>query len=136
MGASKFGKAGGSERMETLLSVLLWILSTLWSLIWLLIGGWVSTALQIIVLVLGYFAYRYGWRRAPLEAWRGLRAVSRWGWNWLRGVEAMAGGAERERIREIEVVREIRVKEFGDVNLSSLMNVSMLLGLMALTTAV
>jgi hypothetical protein len=122
--------------METLLGLVLWILSTLWSLIWLLIGGWVSTALQIIVLVLAYYAYRYGWRRAPLEAWRGVRAITRWGWNWLRGVEAMAGVPERERVREVEVVREIRVKDFGDVNLSSLMNVSMLAGLLVLAMAV
>lgn len=121
--------------METLLSVVLWILSALWSLIWLLIGGWVSTALQIIVLVLAYYAYRYGWRRAPLEAWRGVRAIARWGWNWLRGVEAMAGGPQNERVREVEVVREIRVKDFGDVNLSSLMNVSMLAGLVVLAAA-
>lgn len=122
--------------METLLGLVLWILSTLWSLIWLLIGGWVSTALQIIVLLLAYYAYRYGWRRAPLEAWRGVRAITRWGWNWLRGVEAMAGVPERERVREVEVVREIRVKDFGDVNLSSLMNVSMLAGLLVLAMAV
>ncbi|MGD9670414.1 MAG: hypothetical protein AB7U75_15460 [Hyphomicrobiaceae bacterium] len=121
--------------METLLGVVLWILSAIWSLVWLLIGGWVSTALQIIVLVLAYYTYRYGWRRAPLEAWRGIRAIGRWGWNWLRGVEAMSGGAERERVREVEVVREIRVKEFGDVNLSSLMNVSMLAGLLLVATA-
>lgn len=118
--------------METVLGVVLWVLSAIWGLIWLLIGGWVSTALQIIVLVLAYYAYRYGWRRAPLEAWRGVRAVGRWGWNWLRGFEAMSGGPERERdrVREVEVVREIHVKEFGDVNLSSLMNVSMLAGLL------
>ncbi len=116
--------------METLLGVVWWIISAIWSLIWLLIGGWVSTALQIIVLVLAYYAYRYGWRRAPLEAWRGVRAIGRWGWSWLRGVEAMSGGPERENVREVEVVREIRIKEFGDVNLSSLMNVSMLVGLM------
>jgi hypothetical protein len=122
--------------METLLGVVLWILSAIWGLIWLLIGGWVSTALQIIVLVLAYYAYRYGWRRAPLEAWRGVRTIGRWGWNWLRGVEALAGGAEREKVREVEVVREIRVKEFGDVNLSSLMNVSMLLGLMLLGVSI
>lgn len=118
--------------METVLSILWWILSMLWGLVWLLIGGWVSTALQIVVVVLGYYAYRYGWRRAPYEAWRGTRAIGRWGWNWLRGVEAMAGasGEARERVREVEVVREIRVKEFGDVNLSSLMNVTMVAGLL------
>ena len=122
--------------METLLSVLWWIISAVWSLLWLLIGGWVSTALQIIVLVLAYYAYRYGWQRAPLEAWRGIRLISRWAWNWLRGVEAMAGGTERETIREVEVVREIRVKEFGDVNLSSLLNVSTLAGVLLLAATV
>ena len=54
--------------METLLSVLWWIISAVWSLLWLLIGGWVSTALQIIVLVLAYYAYRYGWQRAPFAS--------------------------------------------------------------------
>ncbi|MGD9784339.1 MAG: hypothetical protein AB7E80_13150 [Hyphomicrobiaceae bacterium] len=122
--------------METALSVVWWILSTLWSFIWLLIGGWVSTALQIVVVVLGYYAYRYGWRRAPYEAWRGVRAIARWGWAWLRGVEAMAGGEGAERVREVEVVREIRVKEFGDVNLSSLMNVTMLAGLLLLALSI
>ncbi|MCB1513450.1 MAG: hypothetical protein H6876_10235 [Hyphomicrobiaceae bacterium] len=124
--------------METLLSVLLWIVSMLWSIVWLLIGGWVSTALQIVVVVLGYYAYRYGWRRAPQEAWRGTRAIARWGWNWFRGVEAMAGGGERvqERVREVEVVREIRVKDFGDINLSSLMNVTMVTGLIILAMSV
>ena len=115
--------------METVLGVVWWIISAIWGLIW------VSTALQIIVLVLGYYAYRYGWRRAPMEAWRGVRAIGRWAWNWLRGVEAMAGGPQREKVREVEVVREIHVKEFGDVNLSSLMNVSMLAGLLLVAVA-
>ena len=121
--------------MDTTLSILWWILSMLWSFVWLLIGGWVSTALQIIVVVLAYYAYRYGWRRAPYEAWRGVRAIARWGWAWLRGVEAMAGAPESGRAREIEVVREIRVKEFGDVNLSSLLNVSMLVGLLLIAVS-
>ncbi|MBL8566336.1 MAG: hypothetical protein JNM89_11530 [Hyphomicrobiaceae bacterium] len=113
--------------METLLSALWWIVTTLWALVWLLIGGWVSAALQIVVLVLAVFAYRYGWREAPYRAWRGARAVARWGWAWLRGAEAMAG--EEAHVREVEVVRVVRVKELGDVSLSSLLNVSMLLGL-------
>ena len=119
--------------METVLGILWWIISALWSVDWLLIGGWVSAALQIVVLVLAVFAYRYGWREAPYRAWRGARAIGRWGWAWLRGAEAMAG--TEPQVREVEVVREIRVKEFGDVNLSSLMNVLMLLGLMALARA-
>lgn len=120
--------------METVLGVLWWIVTTLWALVWLLIGGWVSAALQIVVLVLAVFAYRYGWREAPYRAWRGARAVGRWGWAWLRGAEAMAGVNEpgAGRGREVEVVRVVRAKDFGDVNLSSLMNVSMLAGLLLL----
>lgn len=114
--------------METLLSALWWIIKALWSVVWLLIGGWVSTALQIIVLVLAVFAYKYGWQRAPYEAWRGIRTVGRWGWMWLRGAQAMSGPGE-EHVREVQVIREIRVKEFGDVNLSSLLNVLVLAGL-------
>ena len=121
--------------METVLGILWWVLSTLWGIVWLLIGGWVSAALQIVVLVLAVFAYRYGWREAPYRAWRGARAIFRWGWTWLRGAEAMAGIEAGERVREVQVVREIRVKEFGDVNLSSLMNVTMLAGLMLVAMA-
>lgn len=116
--------------METVLSVLWWIVTTLWAVVWLLIGGWVSAALQIVVLVLAVFAYRYGWREAPYRAWRGAKAVGRWGWAWLRGAEAMAANERAEpRVHEVEVIRTVRAKDFGDVNLSSLMNVSMLLGL-------
>lgn len=122
--------------METVLSILWWIATALWSFIWLLIGGWVSTALQIVVVVLAFYGYRYGWRRAPYEAWRGVRTIGRWGWSWLRGVEAMSGADAGERVREVEVIREIRIKEFGDVNLSSLMNVVMLAGLVLLAVAV
>lgn len=123
--------------METLLGALWWIVTTLWAVIWLLIGGWVSAALQIVVLVLAVFAYRYGWREAPHRAWRGARAVGRWGWAWLRGAEAMAAANDgsEPRIREVEVIRTIRAKDFGDVNLSSLLNVSMLLGLVLLAVS-
>lgn len=114
--------------METLLSALWWIIKALWSVVWLLIGGWVSTALQIVVLVLAVFAYKYGWQRAPYEAWRGAKAIGRWGWAWVRGAQAMAG-AQEERVREVQVIREIRVKELGDVNLSTVLNVLMLAGL-------
>lgn len=123
--------------METFLGALLWIVSTLWSLVWLLIGGWVSAALQIIVVVLALFAYRYGWREAPYRAWRGARAVGRWAWAWLRGAEALASASETggaARVREVEVIRTIRVRNFGDVNLSSLMNAAMMLGLALLAS--
>ena len=123
--------------METFLGAVWWIVATLWSVVWLLIGGWVSAALQIIVLVLAVFAYRYGWREAPYRAWRGAKAVGRWAWAWVRGAEAMAAaneGGGATRVREVEVIRTIRAKDFGDVNLSSLMNVAMLLGLALLAS--
>lgn len=112
--------------METLITALWWIVKAVWGVVWLLIGGWVSAALQIVVLVLAVFAYKYGWQRAPYEAWRGAKAMGRWGWAWIRGAQAMAG---EERVREVQVIREIRTKELGDVNLSSLLNVVMLTGL-------
>lgn len=115
--------------METLLGAVWWLIKLLWSFVWLLIGGWVSTALQIVVVVLAFYGYRYGWRRAPYEAWRAAKAMGRWGWAWLRGVEAMSGAQPAERVREVQVIREIRVKELGDVNLSSLMNAVMMAGL-------
>lgn len=117
--------------METFLSALWWIIKALWGLVWLLIGGWVSAALQIVVLVLAIYTYRVGWRRAPFEAWRGARAIGRWGWAWLRGAEAMSS-ATSERVRYVETIREVRVKEFGDVNLSSLLNVVVLVGLLSM----
>lgn len=120
--------------METLLAAIWWVLSTIWAVIWLLIGGWVSAALQIVVVVLAIFTYRYGWREAPYRAWRGAKAVGRWGWAWLRGAEAMAGASE-DRVREVEVIRVVRSKDFGDVNLSSLMNVAMLVGLWLLAVS-
>jgi hypothetical protein len=114
--------------METLLGALWWIIKAVWGLVWLLIGGWVSAALQIVVLVLAVFAYKYGWRRAPYEAWRGVKTVGRWGWAWLRGAQALSAGGE-PRVREVEVIRKVHVKDFGDVNVSTLLNVMMLVGL-------
>ena len=40
----------------------------MWSIAWLLLGGWVSTLAQILVIVFIVFAFKYGWRRAPLTA--------------------------------------------------------------------
>jgi len=67
---------------------------------------------------------KYGWQRAPAEIWRGTRAFARFFWGWLRAREPRpAEGAVRE------VVRVERVKEPGDVNISTLLSLLMLMGL-------
>ena len=57
--------------LERLMDVATWILVTLayvvgliWSLIWFLISGWVSTLLQIAVLIAVIYWMRYRWQRA------------------------------------------------------------------------
>jgi hypothetical protein len=106
-----------------------WLLAALagwiWSIAWLLIGGWVSTLLQILVIVFLVFAFKYGWRRAPLEMGLRVRPMAGWIWRWATAREA--GG--HDPARGVPEVRIIRVKTPGDVNLSSLLNVLMLAGL-------
>ena len=41
------------------------VLGFLWSLVWFLISGWVSTLLQIAVLIATIYFLKYGWQRAP-----------------------------------------------------------------------
>ncbi len=109
-----------------------WLLATLagwiWSIAWLLIGGWVSTLLQILVIVALVFAFKYGWRRAPLEIGLRVRPLAGWIWRWARAREPLSVGADGAGAGA-HGVRVIRVKAPGDVNLSSLLNVLMLAGL-------
>ena len=110
---------------------LLGLLGFLWTVVWFLISGWVSTVLQIALLVVAVFFFKYGWQRAPAELWRRARSVGGLAWTWMRAREpkpATAGAAVRVR----EVVRVVRVKEFGDVNVSTLLSLLMLAGLMGL----
>lgn len=109
-------------------SLVLAVLGLLWSLLWFLIGGWVSTLLQIVVFVGGVFVLRYGWRRGPLEFWQRTRSLAMMGVNWLRGRDL--SGASRVEVRQ--VVRVVRTKEFGDINLSTLLSLLVLGGLAAL----
>ncbi|MGE0701646.1 MAG: hypothetical protein AB7O57_21295 [Hyphomicrobiaceae bacterium] len=55
-----------------------------WSVVWFLLGGWVSTLAQIAVVVLVVFGYKYGWRRAPQELMSRLGGFGRFAWGWLR----------------------------------------------------
>ena len=50
------------------------ILGVLWSLVWFLISGWVSTLLQIAVLIATIYFLKYGWQRAPAEILRRTRS--------------------------------------------------------------
>jgi hypothetical protein len=108
---------------------LLTILGVLWSIIWFLISGWVSTLLQIAFLVAVIYFLKYGWQRAPSEIWRRTRTFGRFFWSWLRAREPQTSSGSDVR----EVIRVIRAKEFGDVNVSTLLSLLMLVGLVFLT---
>lgn len=105
-----------------------WMVKGLLGLVWFLIGGWISALLQIFVLALAVFIFKYGWQRGPLEMWRAGEGARRFVWGWLRGsagwraANASAGPARVE-------VKTLRVKELGDINISTLMSLAMFLGL-------
>lgn len=113
--------------LVSVLGLLWWLLGLLWMVVWFLISGWVSTLLQIAILVAVVFFLKYGWQRAPAELWRRGSAFARFSWKWVRARETDAGAAPREVLRER--IRIVHVKEFGDVNISTLMSLAMLAGL-------
>ena len=102
---------------------LLTVLGVLWSIIWFLISGWVSTLLQVALLVAVIYFLKYGWQRAPAEILRRTRTFGRFFWSWLRARETSAGSDVRE------VVRVVTAKEFGDINISTLLSLLTLVGL-------
>jgi hypothetical protein len=109
---------------------LLALLGILWMVVWFLISGWISTLLQIGLLVVAIFFFKYGWQRAPAELWRRARSIGGLFWTWMRAREPKAAAVGGVKVRE--VVRVVRVKEFGDVNVSTLLSLLMLAGLMIL----
>jgi hypothetical protein len=107
-----------------------WVLSTLIgvvvSLVWFLISGWVSTLLQVALLIGAIYFLKYGWQRAPAEIWRRSRTFGRIFLGWVRARDTddqPAGPA----------IRTEKVKEFGDINVSTLLSLLMLLGLVLAT---
>lgn len=104
-----------------------------WSIAWFLLGGWVSTLAQIAVIVGIVFFYKYGWQRAPAEIAARVSTVGRFIWGWMRAREPGAAAAARSQVRE--VIRTVRVKEVGDVNVSTLLSLIMLAGLTMLALA-
>jgi hypothetical protein len=89
-----------------------------------LISGWVSTLLQIALLVIVIYFLKYGWHRAPAEIWRRSRAFAGFFVRWIRARDEDASGREG-----VQTVRVVKVKEFGDVNISTLLSLLMLAGL-------
>ncbi|MDX2157002.1 MAG: hypothetical protein SFW09_10895 [Hyphomicrobiaceae bacterium] len=112
-----------------------WLLASalglVWSLIWFLLGGWVSTLAQIAVIVLVVFGMKYGWRRAPNEMLARLGAFSRFGWAWLRSKPPPATAPQATVARAPHAPRGRPRRQPGDVriNISTLLSLLMIAGL-------
>jgi hypothetical protein len=104
------------------------LLGIAWSVLWFLVGGWVVTLVQLGVIVGLVFGYKYGWSRAPVELAQRARRVGGFLWAWARARElppreATHAGATGPRVR-----RRHR-RQFGDVNVSTLLSILALIGL-------
>lgn len=104
------------------------VLGLVWWIVWFLISGWVSTLLQIAVLIATVFFLKYGWQRAPLELWKRTRSLALFAWGWVRAREPQAGAAAPREARTT-AVRVVHVKEPGDINVSTLLSLLMVAGL-------
>ncbi len=113
------------DAVAWLLSALLTVLSLVWSLVWFLISGWVSTLLQIAVLIAVIYVLKYGWQRAPFEIWNRTQKFGRFFWNWIRARDPAS--APQTEVRE--VVRVVRGHDFGDINVSTLLSLLTIAGL-------
>ena len=110
-----------------ILSWLWWVISTVvgavLGLLWFLVSGWVSALLQIAFLVILVYFLKYGWQRAPAEIWRRTRSFAGFFLGWIRARETSSVSQE-------DVVRLVKSKEFGDINISTLLSLMMLAGLL------
>ena len=110
------------------------VLGLLWSFAWFLLGGWVATFVQLLIIVGIVFAMKYGWRQAPLEMLSRGRSVGRFVWAWARmrepGLAGSARSTQPAASARRETVREVRTKELGDISASTLLTVLMLMGLL------
>jgi hypothetical protein len=106
----------------------------LWSVVWFLLGGWVSTLAQIAVIVLVVFGFKYGWRRAPAELMSRTAGFARVAWSWVRsgsgerpsGANSLESSAARRRSQRV-----VSRRQPGDIriNVSTCMTLLMLAGL-------
>ena len=103
-----------------------YVIGLIWSLVWFLISGWVSALLQIAVLIAVIYWLRYGRQRAPYEIWNRTRSFGRFFWNWIRGRDLERRAPDEAR----EIIRLVRRREVGDVNVSTLLSLAALGGLL------
>ncbi len=115
-----------------------WLLTGLlglaWSLAWFLLGGWVSTLAQLVVLVLLVMGFKHGWRRAPQELLARVGSFTRFAWAWLRANEPPPRRPDPAPERR-GGTPYARPRQPGDVeiNLSTLMSLLTIAGLGLLT---
>ena len=125
--------------MDALIGIFGWLwwlfaklFGLLFGLVWFLLGGWVSALAQIVVIGLLIFGYKYGWRQALPEILNRARPLGRQVWGWVRRRER-GGAASVNAYDAEEKNRQRRSRrgsgEPGDVNLSTLLSVVMLLEL-------
>lgn len=125
---------------------LIWsLLALLWSVVWLLLGGWISTFAQIVVVVMAIYVYRYGWRNAAGELFRQGRAVWRFASGAMRASEALAeadSDRKRDAVKASAAHRDGRrsilppgPRHAGDVtiNLSTALTIAAMTGLLWLS---
>jgi hypothetical protein len=99
------------------------VASGLLSLVWLLIGGWVSTLLQLALLILVIYFLKYGWQRAPAEIWRRSRSFARFFAGWIKARDPV------DPVAAPQEIRIVKVKELGDINVSTLLSLLVIIGL-------
>ena len=110
-----------------ILAWLWWVISTVFgvafALVWFLVSGWVSALLQIALLVIIVYFLKYGWQRAPAEIWRRTRSFAGFFLGWIRARDAAPVSQE-------PAPRLVKSKEFGDINISTLLSLMMFAGLL------